>query len=67
VEHGYGFISHAPALVKKNVNMILTVIPDPTTNGHVGIDVYGECRDGFDHRKDRSIAPVDVRTEIQSR
>jgi hypothetical protein len=71
--HGWNtnssFVSHSPALVKNNVNTIITVTQPPppgkTLGAHVVAQVDGECRDTFDHRTDRSILPVDVANEVQ--
>jgi hypothetical protein len=63
------FRSHAPTLRKNNVNIIVDVRPRPPAgrkiNGHVGVDVDGQCRDTFDHRTDHSIVPVDISKELQ--
>jgi hypothetical protein len=63
------FKSHAPTLRKDNVNIILTVPPRPPAgvelNSHARVDVNGECRDTTDHRRDGSVVPVDISTEIQ--
>jgi hypothetical protein len=63
------FRSHAPTLRKNNVNAILTVVPPPLpgepNTSHVGVDLYGQCRDTFDHRTDHSIVPVDISKELQ--
>ncbi|POX88611.1 hypothetical protein C3477_10250 [Mycobacterium kansasii] len=66
---GSDFISHSPALRKKDVNAIVTVVPPALHgegfNSHVGVKLDGECRDTFDHRKDHSILPVDIGKDIQ--
>ncbi len=63
------FKSHSPTLRKDQVNIIVTAVPTPRPGkhlvSHVAVEVDGECRDAFDHRSDRSILPVDVRTEVQ--
>jgi hypothetical protein len=59
------FISHAPTLRKDKVNIILTVAPRPAGNGHAWVDVDGQCRDTFDHRKDDSILGVNIKNELQ--
>lgn len=70
--HGWStdsdFVSHSPTLRKGPINIIVDVTPPPppgkTIGGHVGVDVNGQCRDTFDHRKDRSILSVDVSAEV---
>jgi hypothetical protein len=63
------FISHSPTLRKNKVNIILNVVPRPPAsvklNSHVGVDINGQCRDTFDHRKDDSILGVNIKNELQ--
>jgi hypothetical protein len=62
------FISHAPTLLKNEVNAIVNVVPHPPPeiqlNSHVGVKFDGECRDVFDHRKDDSTLAVDISKEL---
>lgn len=70
--HGWSgdsdFVSHSPTLRKGDVDVIVTVVPPArpgqTFNSHVGVDINGQCRDTFDHRKNHTILPVDVENEI---
>ncbi|HEX7322044.1 MAG TPA: hypothetical protein VF299_03780 [Mycobacterium sp.] len=60
--------SHAPALRRGPIIIMITVAPRAPAGkkigAHVGVNVDGQCRDTFDHRTDGSILPVDVRKEI---
>ncbi|WP_219858720.1 hypothetical protein [Mycobacterium persicum] len=64
------FKSHAPTLRNGDINIVLNVVPAQMPpgierNSHAWVEIDGECRDTFDHRKDHSILPVDVSKEIQ--
>ncbi len=71
--HGWStdsdFVSHSPTFRKDKINVIVTIPPQPpagiTLGDHVGVNIDGQCRDTFDHRKDRSILPVNVSKELQ--
>ncbi len=60
--------SHSPTLRKDEVDVILTVVPQPLAGApltsHAGAEIAGQCRDTFDHRTDDSILSVDVEKEL---
>lgn len=61
-QHGWqtdpDFHSHGSTFKRDGVDVNVWVIPPPKPdkppNAHVIINVYGECRDTFDHRADRT-------------
>jgi hypothetical protein len=71
--HGWNtdpdLVSHAPALRKDDITIMVTVAPRPPAGkeigAHVGVSVDGQCRDTFDHRTDHSVVPVDVKQEVE--
>jgi hypothetical protein len=52
------FASHGTTFKRDGVDVSVWVIPPPKPDtppvGHVIVDVFGECRDAFDHRTDHT-------------
>ncbi|WP_149482879.1 hypothetical protein [Mycolicibacterium sp. P1-18] len=52
------FTSHGTTFQRGGVDVSVWVIPPPKPDsppvGHVIVDVFGECRDAFDHRTDHT-------------
>lgn len=69
-QHGWqgdpDFHSHGITLTKNDVDAVVNVVAaDPPPVVHVGIDLYGQCRDTYDHSKD-PFDPGDVTAELES-
>ena len=65
------FTSHGTTFKGDGVDVSVWVIPPPKPDtppvGHVLVDVFGECRDAFDHRTDRTDRlPEDIRGDVVS-
>ncbi|MGH3639569.1 MAG: hypothetical protein ACRDUX_11130 [Mycobacterium sp.] len=74
-QHGWqtdsDFHSHATTFKRNGVDVSVWVIPPPKPDkpprAHVIIDVYGECRDTFDHRTDGTNSlSADIKGELTS-
>lgn len=75
-QHGWetnpDYHTHAQAFTRNGQDITVWVIPPPkpgkSPNSHVMIDVYGPCRDTFDHRSDgTAFSSTDIRDELASR
>jgi hypothetical protein len=59
------FDPHAAVLKRNGLDVTVYAEPPPVDGvGHVQLDVLGQCRDTFDHRKDRSDSGEDVGSEL---
>ena len=74
-QHGWhtdpNFHSHAVTFKRDSQDVEVRVTPPPnagrTPVAHVLVDVYGECRDNFDHRSDgTAYGMVDIADELTS-
>lgn len=74
-QHGWqtdpDFKSHGTTFKRDGQDVSVWVIPPPKPHdppiAHVSVDVYGECRDTFDHRSDRTDRlSTDIRGELTS-
>ena len=72
-QHGWAtnpdFHSHALAFERDGHDVTVQVIPQPKSGkkpfAHVLVDVYGECRDTFDHRTDGSaFSSIDISSDV---
>jgi hypothetical protein len=66
------FHSHGTAFKRDGTEVNVWVIPPPKPNdppiAHVIVDVFGECRDTFDHRSDHTDRlSTDIEQELTSR
>jgi hypothetical protein len=64
------FASHGTTFTRDGVDVSVWIIPPPKPDsppvGHVIVDVFGECRDAFDHRIDHTDRlSEDIREDIR--